>query len=374
MKRWFLTVLLLIPALFRVDVRAGVVGPSQPDEWGFYTYSDNYIINRELKETGYAKLVPGKTYYLSRCIRVDSDMILDATGATLVVYDCAIRNDAGELKKGYDSMANIHIIGGRWKSYNPGGNAGTSFSFTHAKNITLENMDISTSDAEGHGIELVSCKNVTIKNCKVIAQGSGKARSVEESIQIDLATPKTAPYLADRPYLWDGTPCRNITITGCTIKGCRGLCSNYAKNNKKYINRYHDRIVVEKCRITGTRSEALALFNATNVTVRNNTIITKSHRVKDAYSIGCHLAIFGTGKVSAYAKGKNRIEKNTIKGGRQGFNMCSHTRARYGKLVIRNNRLYSKKGEKNALRVAYNAGHKRSAKKIVRSGNKLYQW
>ena len=374
MKKWFFAVLLPVLALFRIDACAGVVGPSQPDAWGFYTYSDNYNINKELEETGYAKLVPGKTYYLSSYLRVNSDMILDATGATLIVYDCAIRNDAGELKKGYNSMANIRIMGGTWKSYNKGGNAGTSFSFTHARNITLENLDIRTADADGHGIELVACKNVTIRNCKVIAQGSGKAKSVEESIQIDLAAPKTAPYLIGRPYLWDGTPCRNISITGCTIKGSRGLCSNYAKNDKKHINRYHDRILVEKCRITGTRSEALALFNATNVTVRNNTIITKNNRVKEAYSIGCHLAVFGTAKVSAYAKGKTLIEKNTIKGGRQGFNMCSHTRARYGKLVIRNNKLYCKKGEKNALHVAYNAGHKRSAKKIVRSGNKLFQW
>lgn len=368
MKKWLFVVLLAILVLPGTDVRAGVVEPNGKDEWGYYSDSGNIMY--ELEETGYAKLVRGKTYYVGRSIDVYGNVKLDATGATLIVADEAVRNDGGELKKGYDSMSNITIIGGKWISESKDGNPGTSFSFSHAKNITLKNMDIRCASADGHGVEFVSCKNVVMKNCKVIAQGKGRKNSVEESVQIDLDTPRTAPYLPDD--LHDGTPCKNVTIDHCTIKGCRGLCASFPSSEKKYWKKYHDKIVVKNCTITGTKAEALALFNANNVTVKNNKIISKSHRVNQAYSIGCHLALFG--KIKAFSKGKNVVTGNTIKGGRQGFQMCSHTKSRYGKLTIKNNKCYSKKGKANALKITVNASGKRSAIRLVKKGNKLRKW
>jgi len=370
MKKWLFVVLLALLVLPVTDVRAGVVQPYGKDEWGYYD-SDSYSIMYELEETGYAKLVKGKTYYIGSSIDVYGNMKLDATGATIIVADEAVRNDGGDLKKGYDSMSNITVIGGKWISESKNGNPGTSFSFSHAKNITLKNMDIRCASADGHGVEFVSCKNVVMKNCKVIAQGKGRKNSVEESVQFDFDTKTAAPYLNGRG-LHDGTPCKNVTIDHCTIKGCRGLCASFPSSEKKYWKKYHDKIVVKNCTITGTKAEALALFNANNVTVKNNKIISKSHRVNQAYSIGCHLALFG--KIKAFSKGKNVVTGNTIKGGRQGFQMCSHTKSRYGKLTIKNNKCYSKKGKANALKITVNASGKRSAIRLVKKGNKLRKW
>ena len=76
------------------------------------------------------------------------------------------------------------------------------------------------------------------------------------------------------------------------------------------------------------------------------------------------------GLIAAYGNGV----RNTIKGGRQGFQMCSHTKSRYGKLTIKNNRCYSKKGRANALKITVNASGKRSAIRLVKKGNKLRKW
>ena len=409
MKKCFFIVLLAVLVLFRTDAQAGVVKPyktryaeakaiakkeaikeaeeanKEREEWDTYEYtwedfyydpyvsSDVWCINEELEETGKATLVSGATYDIDSYIRIGDHMTLDATGATLKVGgNAAMRNDWTTLKKGYDSMSDIKVKGGTWLSRSSSGYWSTSFSFSHAKNITFENMTIKTTNAKGHSIELVGCKNVTIKNCKVYALGKPSSGCLEEQIQLDVAASNTAPFLSG--YLKDGTTCKNITIDHCTVTGARAVCANYTKKDGRYKNKYHDNIVVKNCTLTGLTSEALSFFNANNVTVRNNTIITKSKRTGTAYSIGCHMAIFGTKKVSAYEKGKFIVEKNTIKGGRQGFQMCSHTKSRYGKLTIKNNKLYCKKGKGNALKVTTNASGQRSAKKVTKKGNKLYKW
>ena len=355
--------LLLILLFCPLHVRAGLVKPT-----GYKR--DVQLINKELRETGYVRLVKGGKYYIPYPIKLNSNQTIDATGATLVVSKSAARNDPANYRKDYESMSNIVIRGGTWISDKKKGNKGTTFSLAHCRNIRMEGMSIRTTNAEGHAIELVGCKDVTIKNCSVFAQGKGKAKSVEEMIQIDLAAPHTAPFLPSRYR--NGLACSNITIDGCVVTGNRGICANYAKKDKKYRNKCHDRITVKNCIVTGNKSEALALFNAGNVNVINNTIVTRSSRTGTAYSIGCHLAVFGT--ISNLTASRNVVTGNTIKGGRQGFQLCSHSKSRYGSLVINNNRIYCKKGIGNALVVTPNTKGRSSALALVETGNQRFAW
>ena len=363
MKRWLFLVALSVLILRGVDAQAGVVKPTADKK-------DALAINKELRTTGYVKLLQGKTYYLSYPVWLNSNQTIDATGATLVVKKSAVRNDPKNYKKDYSSMYNIVIRGGRWVSNKKKGNKGTSFSLAHCRRIILEGLDIQTTNAEGHGIELVGCQDVSIKKCNVVAQGKGKAKSVEEMIQIDLAAPHTAPFLSSKYR--NGLPCNNIMIDGCVVKGNRGICANYAKKDKKYRNKCHSKITITNSVITGLKSEALALFNAANVTVQNNTIITNSKRTGEAYSIGCHMAVFG--KNSILPTSVNTVMNNTIMGGRQGFQLCSHSKSQYGSLTISNNKIYCKKGKKNALVITNNTGGKSSAGTVIESGNERYKW
>ncbi len=348
----FLIILLLTTPVY------ALADETVPTDWG----SNQIDIQYELSQKHYVKLQAGKTYYLHSYLRLDSNYTLDATGATIIVSGGATRNS--RYTTDYSSMSNIRIKGGTWLSSNSQGNSGTAFSFAHCSNIVLENMDIRTSNAEGHAIELVGCRGVTIRNCKVFAQGSGKNKSVEEMIQIDLAAPATAPFLSS--VYQNGLACKNITITGCTVSGNRGICANYANADKKFRNSYHDNIVITNNYIIGNKAEGLALFNTNNAKVTGNTIISNSKRLKESYSVGCHLAMFGKAK-KAFKKGTITIRNNTIKGGKAGFQIASHTKTKYGKVVIKNNKLYCKKGKKNALKVY--SGIKRKVKK-----NKLRKW
>lgn len=56
-------------------------------------------------------------------------------------------------------------------------------------------------------------------------------------MQIDLAAPKTAPFLSKK--FQNGLTCRNITVKDCVIRGNRALTCNFAKVDKKFRNRYH---------------------------------------------------------------------------------------------------------------------------------------
>lgn len=355
----------LFAAFFSMQVRAGTVLPS-----GTISNADVNAIDDELDQTGYVRLRSGSRYYLSHFIPVNSNSTIDARGATIIVRKGAVRNDPMNYRTGYDSMSKVTIIGGTWLSADKNGCTGTTFSFAHASNITLKDMNIRSTNAEGHAIELVACKNISIRNCTVIAQGKGRRTSVEEMIQVDLASPHNAPFLEEKYQ--NGLACQNVTISGCRVTGNRAIGVSFSKKDKQYLKKYHTNITVKNCRLTGNTAEGLALFNAINVTVKNNRIISKSSRTNTAYSSGCHVTLFG--KIPAFASGKISIRNNVIKGGRTGFQICSHSKVRYGTLIIKKNKLYSKKGKKRALVIELNPKGKASAKKIKDSRNKKRKW
>ena len=70
-----------------------------------------------------------------------------------------------------------------------------------------------------------------------------------------------------------GQTCSNITIKDCEISGGRGVCANYASKENKYLGKFHDKIIIENCKITGETAEGVALFNTLNSTVKNNIIL-----------------------------------------------------------------------------------------------------
>ena len=367
MKKIFLFTIIaaVLIILFPLDIKAGTVLPT-----GEISSQDVWNIDDELDATGYVRLQEGGIYYLSHYIPLNSNSTIDARGATIFINKGAVRNDPLNYTVGYDSMSNIKIIGGTWVSFWDQGCTGTTFSFAHSQNITLKDMDIRSTNAEGHAIELVACKDVSISNCNIVAQGTGAWNSVEEMIQIDLAAPHNAPFLSAEYQ--NGLTCQNITISRCRIVGNRGVSASFAKNDPQFLNRYHDNIVVKNCNITGNTAEGLALFNTPNAIVKYNRIISNSIRTKTAYSSGCHVTLFG--KIRAFAKGKISIRNNVIKGGWTGFQITSHYKTRYGKLSIRNNKIFAKKGKKRALVIFLNPKKKPSVIKVSASGNKLRKW
>lgn len=294
--------------------------------------------------------LPGTLY-------VGNNTTIIATGKTIKCNNGAARNEKMN-KANYSSAENISIVGGTWKS-----NYSLSlFQFVHAKNISFKNAKI-TCGVKGHAIELIACKNVKINKCNIKSVGKAPKTSVEEMVQIDLATPRTAPTVPNK--LRKGQTCKNVSITNSTVSGARAVCSNYASVEKKYKNRFHQNIKVQKCKLTGLTSEALALFNAVNLNVSNNTIKTKSKRTGSPYSVGCHVHMFG--KLSVKGNKNVVIKKNKVYGGRQAILIYSHSSSRYGKAVVKGNKAYCKAGAGNAIKVD-------GVKSKAVGGNKTFKW
>lgn len=278
----------------------------------------------------------------SHGIPVGNNTTLIATGRTLKCPEGAIRIPG--TKSNYGSFDNVKITGGTWVSkYDR-----SLFQFVHGRNLTMNKMKI-TCGITGHAIELIACKNVKILNCNVKGIGKAKKDCLEEQIQIDIATPRTAPTVANK--LRKGQTCTNVTIDHCTVTGARAVCANYASAEKKYKSKFHSNIKVTNCKLTGTKSEALALFNALNVTVKKNTIKTKAPLSRGPYSVGCHIHMFGKVKGVKVKNRKVTIVGNNVYGGREAILIYSHSSSKYGKAIVRKNKAHCKNGGSNAIKV-----------------------
>ena len=326
-------------------------------------YNDTPNIREALDTYGRVKLAKGETFYISSTLMLKDGDFINATGATIICEPMVLVNH--ELTDtDYSSLRNITIKGGTWRSSSDDGYIKTSFHFTHAGNIKLINMDVKVSNYEGHTFEFVACENVTVKNCKITPCGDPGTSSVEEQIQLDIATGTTYPAISGTEFA-NGACCRKIKITGCTVKGNRAVCANYSRNESEFIGRMHSDITVTNCTLTGECSEALALFNTYSATVKNNTIITKAPVSRDSYSIGCHFHFFGNNKSAA--GGKITVSDNIIKGGRQALQFYSHSDTKFGTVTVTGNKLYCRNGKDKALLTS-------CITKSNTSDNKTYDW
>ncbi|MEG0291409.1 MAG: hypothetical protein RR495_01365 [Anaerovoracaceae bacterium] len=320
----------------------------------------NYLENDEPKTI---IIKPGSTLPIERVLWINDNTKFIAKDVTIIQTNKAkpiFQNncDNGE----YNSIKNVEIIGG---TYKVAGNVlkPSVFRFAHGNDILIKDATIETN-YQSHGISFIAVKNSTIDGCKVIASNNStkNSKSLEEAVQLDIATQKTAPSIAEygSEYV-KGQTCENITIKNSTISGSRGLCAN---KTDSHLNNFHKNIKVINNKIVGTSAEAAALHNVVGITATNNTITTINKRYKEPYSIGLNIASFG--KASYTSKYKNTISNNTIKGGRQGLFIFAYKGSSYGETVVTNNKLYSKVSKSNAKSV-------RTCKKIVDKNNKCYK-
>lgn len=359
----FLVGVILLCFLPGVTAEAETVVPASGDKTGKTDYKN---IMNALEEDGDIVLEAESTYYIKATLWVESNQSIKATGATIISKSGAFRNRP--TKTNYKSIQNFTVDGGTWRYIEKDGYKKSVVQFSHSSNITIKNAII-YCNYDGHAIELVACKNVLVDNCVLKAVGKCSATCVEEQLQIDIATPKTAPTVGNygKEFV-RGQTCQNITVTNCTITGARGICANYASKEKKYQTKFHKNIVLKNNTITGSSSEAVALFNVMRATVENNKITCKSKRVSTAYSVGLHIAMFGKAP-TGMSKAVYKVNSNTIKGGRQGFYVYSHSSSKFGKVIAKKNKCYAKSSKDKAILV-----NQKSVKKISLSQNKKYKW
>ena len=326
----------------------------------------NCLLNNNKK---YKIVFPAQRIETDRGMTIGSNKTIVATGATIYQVNPQkqlINNKCTKLN--YASIQNVSITGGKWEIAD---NAKmlrdtSTVRFNHGQNISLKNMTVMTN-YRSHGIEVIACRNMTISGCRVLAEGTPSPTSLEEAVQIDLASPATAPTVAafGDKYV-QGQTCYNITVENCTIRGARGLCCNKtATENKRFYNCYHRNIVVRGNDITGVTSEALCMHNTYGVSVENNKIVSKGSRVNTTYSIGINVASFGNVNCTSM---RNVISGNTVYGGLYGICVrAQEGSTTFGATYVKNNTIYCKKGTKNCKYV-------RNCKSYTATGNKIYKW
>jgi hypothetical protein len=326
-------------------------------------------------------VLPKETVEIDQTLVIGSNTTLIATGATVLeTKEKAILLEDEPVK-------NVTIKGGKWLIDTiEKGNLfeNTSIRFLHASNVTLDKLYVNTCYI-GHALELVACKNCAVTNSKFLAIGKTKAKSLEEAVQIDIATPQTSP--SAKELLGDsyvkGQTCKNITVKNCEIRGSRGISTNKTDTDGgKWLSKHHSNITIENCKVTGTTSEAMALHNALNVTVKNCTVNSKDKRIKTTYSIGINVASFGN--CDGKTKSTVLISGNKVDAGRQGIYVGSYnSKKKFKSVTIKNNKKikskykYPKKSvnghyKKHKQGPANSAIFVSYAKKVTITGNKTY--
>lgn len=323
----------------------------------------NYLIDGNARKT----ININNNISIDTYLRPGNNTTINAGNHTITSGSGVIINDPTAAS--YDNFKNLTINGGIWKNTSSAGLKGTMMRISYASNISINNATV-YCNYSGHGIELIACNGVSVNGCTLIPQGKCPKKCVEEQLQIDLATPKTAPGLYRiSPKLCNGTPSKNIRVTNCTVSGARGICASFPGSEAKYrkAGNYHSNITIENCTITGKSAEALALFNTKSATVRNCRITTKTPLKRNSYSVGLAVAYQKGSSPKTSTKNKVIIENNIVRGGRQGILVFSHTSKKFGKVIVKGNKAYARSGKRNAIRVI-------SAKKKQVSRNKTKKW
>lgn len=310
----------------------------------------------------------GSVVELENVVHLGSNTTIIADGATLIMTQSGkgVLNNIPRVAN-YNSIENVRIQGGTWKGTSETG-GGSTIRLNHGRNIIIENAVVS-ANYESHAIELIAMENVTVRNCQLEVYGRKNKNSVEEALQIDIASPKTAPALV--PYgsqYVQGQTCNNIFILNNKIEGSRGLCANFAgSEGKKYKNKYHGSITVIGNTMTGYSAEGCVIYNTKNAVVKDNIITTYSTRKKKSYSVGLNITLQGKASKKSMKKSKITVTGNTVYGFRQGIQLVSMTSSKYKTAVFQNNRCYATKKKAGLM------ASSKAASRIKKKNNTSYK-
>lgn len=313
----------------------------------------NGLLTGNKKKT--VKIKKGSNFKVDAPLRPGNNTKIIATGSTITITKRGSKTKQDLIfptpkATNYNSFKNLTIQGGKWRSYQKDGYTGGLIALAHGQNIVLDGIDVN-ANWEGHAIEIMACKNVTIKNCKIWSIGKLSSTSKEEALQIDLATKKSTPQVATfgSKYV-QGQTCENVTVENCYIDGARGLCASYNNSEDgKWLGQYHKNITVKDNVIQGRTAEAVALFNTVGATVTGNTLV--SHSTNAKYAAGFQAALFGTAPTEAGMDASTLdIENNMVYGDEEGIEVRGYftkekprkVLQQFGTVIVRNNESYVK--------------------------------
>ena len=237
-----------------IDVTSSAFGANGSDR-----LSDRAAIQKALNigQTSSASItvrIPSGTYYLNSPLIIYSDTTLSLDdNATLVLQDGVTMmlmngSTSGDHPGGYLRSKNITITGGTWDGNGSSGAYATNLIYiVHANNVSISNVKMINCCAN-HYIEFVGVNKGSITNSRFSDFYLANTDSFEsylstvdgtyeyspdaagsvtsEAIQLDYAGEDTSTGAA--PF--DLTPCKDITVDGCTFENCLSGIGNHHEN------------------------------------------------------------------------------------------------------------------------------------------------
>jgi parallel beta-helix repeat protein len=266
-----------------------------------------YCLNAAAKEAKeyateknpYLIRVPAGSYTLSGQINIYSDVTIEMDAATVITmtaptgcnmfflgtvagsYQGQENYNVSKACAGYGGFQNITIRGGTLV-----GNSGSTsllIRMAHATNVTFDSVTFSGGGGK-HQVEVAAINGFTVKDCvfKNFHGTSGNSKLTCEALQIDIPTSET-----NYPGAYqDGTPMKNVEITGCTFK-------NLAKGigtHSVLIGAYHTNIKINNNTFSDITYGAVACLNYYKCEIKDNVMKNCGAGIDFAYYIPSYLS------------------------------------------------------------------------------------
>lgn len=279
-------------------------------------------VNEALKEASkrassnkiYTVKIPKGTYYISESLKIWSNTTLNAAGCTIKAkkgkFNMVSTGSVQENKKakGYGAYKNITIQGGKW--INTKSNTSTGIRLCRGTNLTVKDIEMS-GGSEKHMVEMAAVNKVRITGSSFHDSAMKNSKEKCEAIQLDVCTNDSA----FKDIVYDGTPCKNITIDKNTFKNLsRGVGSH-----SLLLNNYFDNVKITNNTFTNISQECVTGINYVNSRISGNTMKNVGGGILFHYSKSSNNSIYarvGNGKKAYTAKkvtnANSVIENNTI--------------------------------------------------------------
>ena len=215
----------------------------------------------------YTVKIPAGTYYITESLKIWSNTVLDATGATIKAKNGEFNMIAtgsaedNQKAKGYSAYKNITVKGGKW--INTKSNRASAVRFCHGFNITLKNVDLSHG-SEKHMVEMAAVNGVKITGCNFHDSDVKDIDDKCEAVQLDICANEGAY----SNIVYDGTPCKNITIDRNTFKNV----SRGVGTHSMLLNSYIENVKITNNEFVNVAQEGIACVNYVNSLISGNTM------------------------------------------------------------------------------------------------------
>ncbi len=219
----------------------------------------------------YTVIVPKGSYKLDEILHVYGNVTLDLSagvtlecvmskGNMLMLGDSKINTDKKKMK-GYGTCHNITVLGGTWKGNNK--NSSSLIRMAHSKNVRFEGCVI-TGGGCAHQMEVAAIDGFVVKDCTFKDMPGNGTDEKQEALQLDIPC---GEYIFGGTVL-DGTPLKNVTITGCNFKNVpRGLGSH-----SMIVGVYFRNITITDNTFDNVAEECIVCLNYSDCVVSGNVI------------------------------------------------------------------------------------------------------